>query len=258
MNSMTKILVVVLIISGLAIGCLNLVYKTKTQQEQSLQYPRVVTKEETQSEKEARIRVECGKKVTDTLTDKSELFSGLSANMIVTAINFVYNTCLTQNGMKPEKYMNTDNITEANDSPTYPLPTANTPVPPTMTIPEHSNGTNALDDFNARQAVECQTKTEAYTKCIEDFNSDMNRYLDCQQVNDDAKERYAQEMESYSRCMDGYQSDVDAYYSCLEHAANSPIRTYCSTPRSSCLKPMNAYSQYCQKPVNFCTKPYCY
>lgn len=144
-------------------------------------------------------------------------------------------------------------------------PTPNTIVaprtftPPTSNVPEYSNDTSAIEDFKARQEEECQRKTDTYAKCLENFNNDTNKYLACQRVNDDAKERYTSDMESYSRCMDDYEDDVNAYNACLENASESPIRTYCSKPTTMfCHKPMNPYSQYCNKPVNFCTKPYCY
>lgn len=117
----------------------------------------------------------------------------------------------------------------------------------------NSNASSVYDEFKARQAEDCQRQNDKYSKCMEDFNEEMDRYLSCEEVNRDFQDNYTKEMENYQRCMDDYQNDLETYYTCLNHSS------VCSKPSTMfCHKPMNPYSQYCQKPTNFCRKPNCY
>jgi hypothetical protein len=140
-------------------------------------------------------------------------------------------------------------------------PTNSPPLPSTSSYDGeiNNNGPSAYDEFMEQEADRCRALNEEYTRCIEDFNADMGRYTACEEVNQDFQDKYVQDMDQYNRCMDDYQDDLENYYVCLEHAASSPIGGPCSKPTTMfCHKPMNPYSQYCQKPTNFCRKPTCF
>lgn len=142
----------------------------------------------------------------------------------------------------------------------------------------------------ASEVARCQRLTEVYSNCIEDFYKSMDGYTNCQKDNDDAMQRYNDEMQKYSKCMDSHNDKLEDYNeieweysekmkklkqeqvmkdilsSGVGAKARQELTDYYERKLKLlkdsleivCFKPSSPQPEYCSKPTNRCTKPYCY